>query len=77
MSIEEESYSIPDEHVDYKIQDHIQLALFSGGIDFEPEWSDQPLGDLDTGKVNNIYKDSTFLTILVDDYPVFGLLVSY
>ena len=74
MSIEEESYSIPDEHVDYKIQDHIQLALFSGGIDLEPAWSDQPLGDLDTGKVNNVFKDFTFLTKLVDDCPVFGLL---
>ena len=55
MFIEEESYSIPDEHVDYKIQDHIQLALFSGGIDLEPAWSDQPLGDLDTGKVYKVF----------------------
>lgn len=72
MFIEEESYSIPDEHVDYKIQDHIQLALFSGGIDLDPAWSDQPLGDLDTGKVNNVFKDFKFLTKLDDDYPVFG-----
>ena len=51
VSIEEESYSVPDENVDYKISDHIQLSLFSGGVDLDPTWGEQPLGEGDTGRV--------------------------